>query len=589
MQNTSSVCPRCQAPIPADAPGGICPACALRGVVEGTGPAPFTAAGIPTAEEIAAAFPEYEILGSIGQGGMSVVFKARQPRLDRMVALKILPPSLAAQPGFAERFTREARALARLAHPHIVAVYDFGERAGFYYLVMEFVDGVNLRQALRAGITPEQALQLVPRVCEALQFAHDRGVLHRDIKPENILLDRAGTPKLADFGIAKLAGEPGAATGLTATGAALGTAVYMAPEQIEKPATVDHRADIYSLGVVLYEMLTGELPLGRFAAPSEKSDVNRGIDEVVLRALEKERSRRQQSATEMKTQVEDAQAGKEPPPSSPAPTPRKASSTELWERVSFVLTTLTTLSAVGIAVSPLLGWKTIRPVHWVALVIVFGALHHVVKSSTPKANPPKPPPPPREKDTGMAYLFWLLFGLVGGHRFYLGQVGWGLLYLFTGGLFLVGWIVDLFTLPAQVLAANEALQRSRFAGPPPLQPAAPPNPWPARSAALAVAIIVGLIFVGAVAIPLTTGKWHYEPKDGSWSYQFGWPEQSFHSHFDYNTGGIEGKITPATPAPATPVSNGAAPSAGATPSEAKPNPTLLEPERVPSNPSPKPE
>ena len=306
MPTPSSTCPRCQSPIPADAPGGICPACALLGVAEPTDAAQAAAAGVPTLEELGAAFPEYEVLEVIGHGGMGVVFKARQPRLDRLIALKILPPALAAQPGFAERFTREARALARLAHPHIVAVYDFGERAGFYYLMMEFVDGVNLRQALRAGVTPEQALQLVPHICEALQFAHDHGVLHRDIKPENILLDRAGVPKLADFGIAKMAGDSGAATGLTGTGAALGTVAYMAPEQIEKPATVDHRADIYSLGVVLYEMLTGELPLGRFAAPSEKSHVGLGVDEVVMRALEKERGKRQQSATEMKTQVEGA-------------------------------------------------------------------------------------------------------------------------------------------------------------------------------------------------------------------------------------------------------------------------------------------
>ena len=316
MPNPSSTCPRCQSPIPADAPGGLCPSCALLGVAEPTDPAQSAAAGTPTLEELAAAFPEYELLGVIGQGGMGVVFKARQPRLDRLVALKILPPALAAQPGFAERFTREARALARLAHPHIVAVYDFGERAGFYYLMMEFVNGVNLRQAMRAGVTPVQALALVPRICEALQFAHDRGVLHRDIKPENILLDTAGTPKLADFGIAKFAGEAAAKTSLTETGATLGTAAYMSPEQIEKPATVDHRADIYSLGVVLYEMLTGELPLGRFAAPSEKSTVNRGVDEVVMRSLEKERERRQQSAGEMKTQVENAST--QPPPAAPA-------------------------------------------------------------------------------------------------------------------------------------------------------------------------------------------------------------------------------------------------------------------------------
>ena len=306
MQNPSQICPHCQSPIPADAPGGLCPACVLLGVAGPTNPSQAIAANAPTIEEVAAAFPELEILELIGQGGMGVVFKARQPRLDRLVALKILPPALAAQPGFAERFTREARVLARLAHPHIVAIYDFGESAGFFYLIMELVNGVNLRAAMRAGVKPEQALLLVPHICEALQFAHDHGVLHRDIKPENILLDVAGVPKLADFGIAKLAGEESLKTGLTATGAALGTAAYMAPEQVEKPATVDHRADIYSLGVVLYEMLTGELPLGRFAAPSEKSHVNRGVDEVVMRALEKERERRQQSAGEMKTQVEGA-------------------------------------------------------------------------------------------------------------------------------------------------------------------------------------------------------------------------------------------------------------------------------------------
>lgn len=296
----TNTCPHCRAAIPADAPGGLCPSCALLGVVQPTVIVPPGNAA--AREEVAAAFPELEIMEMIGQGGMGVVFRARQPRLDRVVALKILPPQLAVQPGFAERFTREARALARLNHPHIVTVYDFGESGGFYYLLMEYVDGVNLRQAMQAGVKPEQAMLLVPRICEALQFAHDHGVLHRDIKPENILLDIKGTPKLADFGIAKLAGD--ISSGLTMSGAQLGTASYMAPEQIEKPATVDHRADIYSLGVVFYEMLTGELPLGRFAAPSEKSAVSEGVDAVVLRALEKERDRRQQSAGEMKTQVE---------------------------------------------------------------------------------------------------------------------------------------------------------------------------------------------------------------------------------------------------------------------------------------------
>ncbi|MBK8035907.1 MAG: protein kinase [Verrucomicrobiaceae bacterium] len=272
---------------------------------------PLQRADLPSLEEIAAAFPDLEILGLIGHGGMSAVFKARQPKLDRVVALKVLPKSLAATPGFAERFNREGRVLARLSHPSIVAVHDFGESGGFAYLVMEFVDGVNLRQAMRAGrFTPDQALKIIPAICDALQFAHTQGVLHRDIKPENILLDTTGRVKIADFGIAKILNEKGGDMLLTQSGAKLGTAPYMAPEQIEQPSSVDHRADIYSLGVVFYEMLTGELPLGRFAAPSELSSVGGNIDEIVFRALEKERTRRQQSVDEFKTQVEGAGVSK---------------------------------------------------------------------------------------------------------------------------------------------------------------------------------------------------------------------------------------------------------------------------------------
>ncbi len=267
---------------------------------------PLTPRDLPSLAEIAAAFPDLEILDLIGHGGMSAVFRARQPKLDRIVALKVLPKSLAATPGFAERFTREGRVLARLSHPNIVTVHDFGESGGFCFLIMEYVDGVNLRQAMRAGrFTPEQALNIIPVMCEALQYAHSQGVLHRDIKPENILLDTKGKVKIADFGIAKILNEDSdGGMMLTQSGAKLGTAPYMAPEQIEQPASVDHRADIYSLGVVFYEMLTGELPLGRFAAPSERSDVNGNMDEVVFRALAKDRAMRQQSAGEFKTQIE---------------------------------------------------------------------------------------------------------------------------------------------------------------------------------------------------------------------------------------------------------------------------------------------
>ena len=302
----SKSCPRCGSSVSDDAPASLCPKCLMVQAAASTGDGLSPdAKSPPLLKAVRAAFPQLEILDLIGQGGMGAVFKARQPKLNRFVALKILPERLAADPAFAERFAREGQMLARLNHPNIVAVHDFGESGGFYYLLMEFVDGVNLRQAMRArGFTPQQALAIVPKICEALQYAHDEGVLHRDIKPENILLDAKGRVKIADFGIAKFARENAAGERLTGVGVALGTPHYMAPEQIERPSDVDHRADIYSLGVVFYELLTGELPLGRFAPPSDKVAVDARVDEVVLKALEKERERRQQSAAEVKTQVE---------------------------------------------------------------------------------------------------------------------------------------------------------------------------------------------------------------------------------------------------------------------------------------------
>jgi len=298
-------CPKCNAPIPSEAPQGLCPKCLLAAASTATEPGRSGEAGSPPSlETIAAGFPQLEILEFIGQGGMGLVFKARQRKLDRFVALKLLPQKPGADPAFCERFRREARVLARLSHPNIVAVHDFGEAGPFFYLLMEYVDGVNLRQAMQSGrFTPAQALALVPKICDALQYAHEEGVLHRDIKPENLLLDMRGRVKIADFGIAKLLGETKDIT-LTASGSAIGTPHYMAPEQLERPQEVDQRADVYSLGVVFYEMLTGELPIGRFAPPSEKAPIDPRLDRVVLRSLEKERERRYQSAGDFKTQVE---------------------------------------------------------------------------------------------------------------------------------------------------------------------------------------------------------------------------------------------------------------------------------------------
>ncbi|MGJ8632706.1 MAG: serine/threonine-protein kinase [Luteolibacter sp.] len=295
----TSNCPSCHLPLPADAPAGLCPACVLAGALESSP----THDG-PTLDDLRTAFPHLEILEHIGRGAMGIVYKARQPNLDRLVALKILVPGLGDDPGFAERFSREAKALAKLSHPNIVGIHDFGECGGLYFLLMEYVDGVNLRQAMRASrFTSAQALSLIPGLCSAIQFAHDHGILHRDIKPENILIDTMGRVKIADFGIARLAGEDPALQ-LTATGSTLGSAAYMAPEQIEDPGNVDHRADIYSLGVVFYEMLTGGLPLGRFPAPSESGVSDPGIDDIVMRALEKQRERRYQRADDIDTDLE---------------------------------------------------------------------------------------------------------------------------------------------------------------------------------------------------------------------------------------------------------------------------------------------
>jgi hypothetical protein len=296
---------------------------------------PFVA---PTTAELASLFPELEILSLIGQGGMGAVYQARQKELDRIVALKILPPGIGQDTAFAERFAREAKALAKLNHPGIVTLYEFGHAGGadapsaggtpapLYYFLMEYVDGVSLRQLLNTGrVSPREALAIVPQICDALQYAHDQGIVHRDIKPENILLDRRGRVKVADFGLAKLigssapltpslspsdgervAGMPGEgrAPDLTEAGKIMGTPQYMAPEQLEHPGEVDHRADIYALGVVFYQMLTGELPAGKFLPPSRRVQVDVRLDEVVLHALEKEPERRYQQVSQVKSAVE---------------------------------------------------------------------------------------------------------------------------------------------------------------------------------------------------------------------------------------------------------------------------------------------
>jgi serine/threonine protein kinase/biopolymer transport protein ExbD len=405
--DTQRICPSCQKPLAPDVPMGLCPECLIRAGFPSAADTKSVAAAAfvpPTLEELAPLFPQLEILELIGKGGMGAVYKARQKRLNRMVALKILPPGIGSEPTFADRFTREAQALALLNHPGIVTLYEFGVATGIlpavdpgfqpggkdagspenlensetvtdeerapggrmppstsgkmpdatsqtpdaklqnplFYFLMEFVDGVNLRQLLHTGrISPHEALAIVPQICDALQYAHDQGIVHRDIKPENILMDRRGRVKVADFGLAKIMGnvaqasQPAGAGGspaasseagdtglgspaspqagkpalqdLTDAGKVMGTPQYMSPEQIHAPGEVDHRADIYALGVVFYQMLTGELPGKPLVPPSRacgRVQIDVRLDEVVLRALEKKPERRYQQASILKTQVE---------------------------------------------------------------------------------------------------------------------------------------------------------------------------------------------------------------------------------------------------------------------------------------------
>jgi predicted Ser/Thr protein kinase len=274
----------------------------------------------PSIEEVSALFPQLDFLELIGNGGIGAVYKARQRELDRIVALKILPPVMSEAPGFADRFAREAKALAKLNHPGIVTIHEFGRAGALFFILMEFVDGVNLRQLLARGrVSPREALAIVPAICDALQFAHDHGIVHRDIKPANVLIDRRGRVKVADFGLAKLveegaeavANERRDATGepsLTEAGKVLGTPSYMAPEQSLRPEEVDHRADIYALGVVFYELLTGELPSAQWQPPSRKVRIDVRLDEIVMRALEKEPALRYQQAEQVKTAVETVTA-----------------------------------------------------------------------------------------------------------------------------------------------------------------------------------------------------------------------------------------------------------------------------------------
>lgn len=262
----------------------------------------------PKPEELQLLLPQYEIHALVGRGGMGAVYKGTQLSLDRPVAIKLLPPAIEQQDSaFAERFKNEAKLMGRMNHPAIVSVYDFGRTTdGQLYFVMEYIDGTDVQRMIaREGrLPPEHALAVTAHLCDALGYAHKHGVVHRDIKPSNVLIDMDGRVKVADFGLAKLTNSA-QNSGLTQTGMAMGTPDYVAPETLTLGVEVDGRADLYAVGVMLYQMLTGDIPRGMFKMPSQKiPSIDPRFDGIVRRALEHDREERYQSSLEIRRDLD---------------------------------------------------------------------------------------------------------------------------------------------------------------------------------------------------------------------------------------------------------------------------------------------
>ena len=290
------------------------------------------AAGVMRDAWVGRRFGTYEITARLGAGGMGEVYRARDTRLDRTVAIKILPEHLSSNPQLRERFDREAKAVSSLSHPHICPLYDVGHQDGIYYLVMEHLEGETLASRLKKGpLPPERAVEYAIQIADALDTAHRHGVIHRDLKPGNIMLTKTGA-KVLDFGLAKVRGAepvagmtalPTQTTPLTVEGTILGTLQYMAPEQLEGKEA-DARTDIFALGAVIYEMATGRKA---FEGKSQASLISAimstepppistpqtmtppALDHVVRSCLAKDREARWQSARDLETELKWIAAG----------------------------------------------------------------------------------------------------------------------------------------------------------------------------------------------------------------------------------------------------------------------------------------
>jgi hypothetical protein len=268
----------------------------------------------------------YHVLELVGRGGMGAVYKARQVSLDRLVAIKVLPPNLwDDEENYAQRFRHEARMMARVMHPGMIAVFDFGEIQGSYlYIVMEYVEGTDVARMIQQQkrLDPLHAISIAAHVCDTLGYAHEQGIIHRDIKPANVMVDMEGRVKVADFGLAKHTTLDPDESHSTKT---MGTPDYVAPEALTMGMKLDGRADLYSLGVMIYEMLTGQVPRGFYSPPSEVvPGLDTRLDAIVTRALQRDRAARYQKAGEIRAALNHiltVPAAKTPPPRPPRPGP----------------------------------------------------------------------------------------------------------------------------------------------------------------------------------------------------------------------------------------------------------------------------